>query len=353
MSKNLWEFDIPPAFKKAEEALNKFNIPVHVIEASKELERTLSLCNSDSLKAVLGISERLERTIPKWNSDTMDAVLGMSRAVEHLMPKHTIFEQGCGTAMLKAMEQAIPKYNLDGMASALKGLSSVLEQMPKIDHLNLMDSILPQAKLAFDAWDRSTALDTLVNNDWSWISETYADNEGPRYDSLEYADDFSDEIRAEMALDIAEVMQAPEQVCDGWQAKYVKWKERNPFWAELFMNVLSNLVQALIWAMLTCGFTTIVAFANKDAKVYEEPVASSNVVYNIAIEQNVTIIGDAKYYYEVEIPDNVTGEAIVGYVYKGNLTVTETNLEPREEEHDVTTATIGVHATNSELVLAE
>lgn len=353
MAKNIWDSDIPSAFQKTEEAVNNFKISVPAIEANKELERTLSLCNSDSLKAVLGVSEKLERMIPSWNSNTMESVMGMSRTIEHLLPKYTIFEQNYGTAMIKAMEQAIPRYNFDGISSALKGFSSVLEQMPKIDQQNMIDSILPQVKTAFDAWDKSAALDALANIDWSWVSETY-DNKGESgYDGLECTDDFTDEIRAEMASDINQVMQNPVQAGGVWQTNYVKWKERNPFWAELFMSVLSNLIQTLICAILTYSCTTIVALANKDAKVYEEPSASSSVVYNIAIEQNITVIGDAKYYYEVEIPDPVTGESVIGYVYKGNLTVRGEKEEPHEEKQNSPTASSDNHALNSEFVLAD
>jgi hypothetical protein len=282
----------------------------------------------------------------------MDAVLGMSRTIEHLMPKHTIFEKNYGTAMLKAMEQVMPQYNLDGISSALKGVSSVLEQMPKINHQNMIDSILPQIKTSFEAWDKSTALDALENIDWSWVSEAYADEEEPGYDGLESTEDFSDEIRAEMASDINQVMETPAQAVSRWQANYVKWKERNPFWADIYMLLLIPILANLIFAILNSSCSALIAYANKDTRVYDEPSATSNVVYNINIEQNVTVIGDEKYYYEVEIPDPVTGETVIGYVYKGNLTVTEAETELHGEE-EITPASIGGHASNCEFVLAE
>ena len=348
MAKKLWEYDIPPAFQKAEEALNKFNIPVPAIEASKELERTLSLCNSGSLKAVLGISEKLERTIPSWSSNAMEGVLGMSRSIEHLLPKHTIFEQNYGTAMLKAMEQAIPRYDLDGMTSALKGFSSVLEQMPKIHHQDLIDSIFPQIKTAFDVWDKSTALDALEKIDWASLSDGYAVDDYFECDSAEYADNFTDVIRDEMVTDINKVLEKPELVVCTWQEKYAKWKERNPALADLFSHILLPI---LVW-LICFGIENKAASATKNANVYEEPSASSNIVYNITVEQNVTVIGDEKYYYEIEIPDPVTGETVIGYVYKGNLTITEAEKEPYGEE-EMTPVSIGGHASKCEIAIAE
>ena len=333
MGKKYWEFDVPPGLQRAEEIAKKINASIPALEAI----------------------QALERVVPAWNSSMVESVLGMSRSIEHLMSKDTIVEQACGTAMLQAMEQAIPNYNIDGMASALKGFSAVLDKIPKIDHL-MVDSILPQIKTSFDAWNKTTALDVLANADWSWISDVHADDDGIESDEQEFSGDLTDEIRAEMALDINEVIQAPEQVSSEWQKKYAKWEKRNPFWAELFMNVLSNLmtdlVKVLIVAMLTCVSSTISAIANKDAKVYEEPATSASVVYNITIEQNITIIGDAKYYYEIEVPDPVTGGTVIGYVYKGNVTVVETEAEEQEEEGE-TTAVIGDHASNPEFVLSE
>ena len=118
------------------------------------------------------------------------------------------------------------------------------------------------------------------------------------------------------------------------------------------MIVLLTIVANIIYAILNSSWSALIAYANKDTRVYDEPSATSNVVYNINIEQNVTVIGDAKYYYEVEIPDPVTGETVIGYVYKGNLTITEAEKEPHGKE-EMTSASIGGHASKCEIAIDE
>ena len=57
----------------------------------------------------------------------------------------------------------------------------------------------------------------------------------------------------------------------------------------------------------------------KDSQVYQKPTSASNVVYNLSVENNVTVIGDDPYYYQVEFVNSQTGEPMTGYIYKANL----------------------------------
>ena len=66
--------------------------------------------------------------------------------------------------------------------------------------------------------------------------------------------------------------------------------------------------------------------------MYEEPTATSSVVYNLTVENNVTVIGDAPYFYEVEFVNPENGEPMIGYVYKGNLVADESEETVTQEE---------------------
>ena len=109
---------------------------------------------------------------------------------------------------------------------------------------------------------------------------------------------------------------------NSWE--FMKW------WADADTQVrFGREIEALL------GSSARYATANKDARVYEEPTSTSNVVYNISVAQNVTIVGDAPYFYEVEFPDPETGETVTGYIYKGNLVIIdqeEPTTEPEETE---------------------
>lgn len=74
----------------------------------------------------------------------------------------------------------------------------------------------------------------------------------------------------------------------------------------------------------------------KDSQVYEEPVSTSNVVYNLTVENTVTVVGDVPYYYEVEFVNPETGEPVTGYIYKGNLTEVVPDAPEDVEASEVT-----------------
>lgn len=66
------------------------------------------------------------------------------------------------------------------------------------------------------------------------------------------------------------------------------------------------------------------------ANVYEEPHSSSQVVYHIELNQNV-VVGDAPYYYKVEIQDKSSGQLHTGYVSKRPISL----IESEEKSTDI------------------
>ena len=63
-------------------------------------------------------------------------------------------------------------------------------------------------------------------------------------------------------------------------------------------------------------------------------IVLSNIVYNITIENHVTVVGDVPYYYVVEFPHPETGEMVTGYVSKRNLAPDEPEKTEAQEEED-------------------
>lgn len=151
------------------------------------------------------------------------------------------------------------------------------------------------------------------------------------------------EIRAEIAADITEVLSKPEELQSVSQSKYLQWKERNPGFAAFFIQILYPFLLMIIPLLTSIWLARPV----KNAQVYEEPTSTSNVVYNVTVENNITVVGDAPYFYKVEFPDPETGELVTGYIYKANLAevvpdatesaeVTETIPETTESQTEPT-----------------
>lgn len=131
-----------------------------------------------------------------------------------------------------------------------------------------------------------------------------------------------------MAADINQILADPNTMHVASQSKYLQWKERNPGFAAFFLNILFPILLLIAdW-----GFSSWQARSTKDSRVYEEPVSTSSVVYNITVENNITVIGDVPYYYEVEFINPETGELVTGYIYKGNIIAEEQDETELQEE---------------------
>ena len=228
-------------------------------------------------------------------------------------------------AMSDAWKAAVPHYDFSGAYAALNAYldnyESISRQVAQMS--SLAKSILPLIDTSvFDTLKyASTATKALQDVDWGWVVNAYAEAFGSKDDdNQEFSENISQEtltpeIRAEIAADITEVLSNPEELQSASQSKYLQWKERNPGFAAFFIEILWPFLLVIL-PLLASIWT---ARPVKDTQVYEEPTSTSNVVYNVTVENNITVIGDAPYFYKVEFPDPETGELVTGYIYKANL----------------------------------
>lgn len=288
----------------------------------------------------------------EWNYKPSDAVQ------EVLKQLNEIRVSTSALAMSQAWKNAVPKFELSGTYAALREIVASRNEWQKtvlqIKSVSvMMAEMYPSYAAEISTMVKSVAeqIDTSAltslresfsaavsaQTDWSWLAEAYTSAAETVKDE-ETADTVAktpvtEEIRSEMAEDITQILSDPEKMHLASRSKYLQWKERNPGFAAFFLDILFPILLLLAgW-----GFSSWQARTTKDARVYEEPSATSSIVYNITIENNVTVIGDAPYYYEVEFPNSETGEMIRGYISKRNLTadVTE-NAEVQEDETEAT-----------------
>lgn len=269
-------------------------------------------------------------------------------------------------AMSQAWKAAVPDYKLNGVYAALNEIvashrewsksvlptNSFVETMKavyptlKIDLPNVTQSILSQIDTStIAALRESASMAALAKADWSWLSEVHTEEE--EYEDESVLDSVTEssitpEIRAEIAADITQVLSNPETMHIDSQSKYLQWKERNPGFAAFFIEILLPILLLIAdW-----GFSSWQARTVKDSHIYEEPTSASSIVYNVTVENNVTVVGDVPYYYEVEFVNQETGELVTGYIYKGNIEAeepdeTEVHVEATEatEESEPTSDT--------------
>ena len=87
--------------------------------------------------------------------------------------------------------------------------------------------------------------------------------------------------------------------------------------------VLEEIFFAILIGIITNIASSAIGQALSPANVYEEPNASSQIVYHIELNQNVVVVGDVPYYYEVEIQDESSGYRYAGYVSKRSISLME------------------------------
>lgn len=87
--------------------------------------------------------------------------------------------------------------------------------------------------------------------------------------------------------------------------------------------VLEKIFFAILIGIITNIASSAIGQALSPANVYEEPNSSSQIVYHIELNQNVVVVGDVPYYYEVEIQDESSGCRYVGYVSKRSISLME------------------------------
>ena len=82
----------------------------------------------------------------------------------------------------------------------------------------------------------------------------------------------------------------------------------------VFLPILIGIIVNMVWS--TIGRTL------SPANAYEEPNSSSQIVlYHIELNQNVVVVGDIPYYFEVEIQDESLGYRYAGYVSKRSISL--------------------------------
>lgn len=332
MGKNKWEFTMPESVLKTEQMLDNLRLSVPSVEISKALQAAMpvSVFNTqrilDQLSIpALEISNALRAAMPEYNYSGISKALRESTAAFEALPK-IVFP-----------------------TDALRELTETMKALPKIEVSGFAQAILSQIDTsAYAALKESAAVVSLATADWSWLSEGHDKEDEAREETEDVPGEITEEIvtpevRAEIREDVAKVLTNPEQAQEISLSNYVKWKERHPLLADLYMQVFLPFVAGILIWLFTSGIEAVTASATKNARVYDEPSASANVVFNITANQNITVIGEVPYYYVVEIPDAEAGEEIVGYIYKGNVSIEESETseedvheESRETEKEAT-----------------
>lgn len=323
MGNNNWEFTMSESVLKTERMLNKIRLSVPSLEISKTLQAAMPV----SVFKMQGITDQL--SIP---------ALEIRNSLRAALPEY--YYNGISAALREstAAFRYFPKIAFP--TEALRELSETMQILPKIEVSGFAQTILSQLDTsAYATLKEPDAIVSLATADWAWLSDGYNKEDEAEKEtevvSAEITEEIvTQEVRAEIREDIAKVLTNPEQAKEISHSNYVKWKERRPLLADLYMQVFLPFIASILFWLFASGIEAATASAIKNARVYDEPSSSANVVCNITVNQNISIIGEVPYYYVVELPASDTGEETVGYVYKGNLTIEEPQMPEEATAED-------------------
>ena len=216
------------------------------------------------------------------------------------------------------LKNIVPMDTAASLLASASSMQSVLAgiQIPKtIDLIPTMEKILP---IIDDAWKMPTI-------DWNWMSETLSAY-GDDFNQDETSDLLTEDIREELDESIHEIMVSGDSE-EMVKSKFLEWQNRHPVLAFILIQILLAIIINIVSGVMGDWVSGVLT---KKSNMYEEATATSNVVINIDVDQNITIVNEVPYYYEIVYTDPETGEEIRGYVYKANVAIEQE--EPVGEE---------------------
>ena len=109
----------------------------------------------------------------------------------------------------------------------------------------------------------------------------------------------------------------------GFAERIIVLSKTHPVIAWILNKVFLTILVSIITNMTCSAIGQVLSQTN----AYEKPHASSPAVYHVEVKQNVIVVGDALYYYEVETQDESTGCCYTGYVSKRSVSLMESKVE--------------------------
>lgn len=150
---------------------------------------------------------------------------------------------------------------------------------------------------------------TLVEDISSVVADE--DEEAP----LDLPAELSAEDEQIIANEVSSILSAEKNWEQRLMDSMVRLKETHPILA----TVLYHLVFTILAGLLVNLISTSIGEARTPAKVYEQPRPTAPIVYHLEPLQQVKIIGEEPYYFQIELIDNETKEILTGFVSKRSL----------------------------------
>lgn len=267
MSKNTWRFELPD----------------YVFDTQRVLE---------NMTASLEMANRV--------SQTLSATQNLSGAYAAVESLQTVLRNVYSNSAFEALTKS---------ATAMQSVLSSIQVPTVVDMIPTMERILP---IINTTWKKPSI-------DWDWMSKALATYD---YNHDDVEELLTNEICEELNESVHDTLVAKDSQ-KNIEQRYGEWKEKHPLLADLYLQIISFIL-GIITGIIT---SWIPATTTKNSNVYELPASTSNIIINVDINQNITIVNEVPYYYEVIYTDPETGEEKRGYIYKPNVAIPQQEFD--------------------------
>lgn len=214
---------------------------------------------------------------------------------------------------------------------------SALDYSPLLDYIrqeqSLIASIAPFSELqsalsdhllAWSSMTDSLQINSLASQKEYAVAQvcTLADNISSTIDEnqVEHSTELSAEDKQIISNEVTEILASEKNWEQRLMESVIRLKSTHPVLA----TILDKIILAILINIAATIIATSIGQARSPANVYDKPRTTSPVVYRLKPLQQVVIIGEEPYYYQIEIKDNDTQETLVGFVSKRSLQEVDT-----------------------------
>lgn len=141
--------------------------------------------------------------------------------------------------------------------------------------------------------------------------------------SGDYPSELSDEDKQIIAEEVTSILSSDKNWEQRLMDSIIKLKSTHPVLAAIFEKVIF----AFLLGIATSLIATAIGQALFPAKVYDEPKTTSQILYHLEPLEQVKIIGEQPYYYQIELTDSSTQETFTGFVSKRSIQQVDTEDE--------------------------
>lgn len=289
---------------------------------------------SPGLQAIIELQRRMDEICnPSWMRQ-LDKIESIQRQLDDRM--HAIVSLhpailSSATAVAKTWSTILPDSLVEALqhAEALEAiyapLAPALAQYSELQsalsaRLSEWSTITEAIQSSSLALQREYAIDhvcTLAENIFDVIG---ADEDEPAVPPSELSTEDEQIIANEVSLILASGKNWEQRLMDS----VAKLKKTHPVLATVLWQIIWPLLVGILGSLIA----TVIGQANAPAKVYEKPRTTSPVVYHLEPLQEVKIIGEEPYYFQIELTDSNTQETMVGFVSKRSIKEVDTQEEP-------------------------